>query len=123
VARLARRAPLQHRYSAPPKFEGSGSKVLHNVVGGIGVMLGSQSDLQTGYPIQTVMSVPGWFHEPMRLSVIIEAPQAQILGIIQRHPVLQRIYNNQWVHLTARDPRTGDWHRYRPGGQWEQVVA
>ena len=46
---------MEHYFSAvDPWFWGSGSKVIHNVVSGVGVMLGSQSDLQTGLPLQTV---------------------------------------------------------------------
>jgi uncharacterized protein YbcC (UPF0753/DUF2309 family) len=39
---------MEYYFSAvDPWFYGSGSKVIHNVVAGVGVMLGSQSDLQS----------------------------------------------------------------------------
>ena len=56
-----------------PWAYGSGTKVLHNVVGGVGMMLGSQSDLQMGFPLQTVNNGDRHYHEPMRLLAIIES--------------------------------------------------
>lgn len=55
-----------------PWAYGSGSKVLHNVVGGVGMMLGTQSDLQMGFPLQTVNNGDIHYHEPMRLLAVIE---------------------------------------------------
>ena len=70
---------MEHYFSAvDPWFYGSGSKVIHNVVSGVGVMLGSQSDLQTGLPLQTVNDGARHYHEPMRLLTIIEAPASRI---------------------------------------------
>ena len=102
-----------------PWFWGSGSKVIHNVVSGVGVMLGAQSDLQTGLPLQSVMDGPKYFHEPMRLLVIIEAPVNRITPIIQKHTVLQNLFYNQWVTLVAVDPATGEFQRYNPNATWE----
>ena len=115
---------LQYYFSAvDPWAFGSGSKVLHNVVGGIGVMLGSESDLQTGFPLQTVNNGAIHYHEPMRLLAIIQAPEERISGIIHQHTVLQRFFDHQWVHLMALHPQTGAFTRYQPGGHWETVSA
>ncbi len=109
----------QYYFSAvDPWIYGSGSKVIHNVVGGIGVMLGRQSDLMTGLPLQSLMDGRVPFHEPLRLLAIIEAPLARIEAIIRRHQILQHFFNNQWVHLVALDPRTREFSRYGPGGGW-----
>ncbi len=102
-----------------PWFWGSGSKVIHNVVSGVGVMLGAQSDLQTGLPLQSVNDGAKLFHEPMRLLVIIEAPIQRITPIIQKHAVLQNLFHNQWVTLVAADPITGAFQRYNPNATWE----
>lgn len=111
---------LQYYFSSvDPWVYGSGSKVIHNVAGGVGVMLGRQSDLQAGLPLQSVMDGPAHFHEPLRLLAIIEAPATRINSIIERHLILQRFFNNGWVSLLAVDPATGAFHRYRPGGEWE----
>ena len=107
--------------AADPWVYGSGSKVIHNVVGGIGVMLGSQSDLQTGFPLQTVNNATTRYHEPMRLLAIIQAPPERISNIIQRHTMLQQHFNNQWVHLFALDSQTGTFQHYQPGGEWRPI--
>jgi len=104
-----------------PWFWGSGSKVIHNVVSGVGVMLGAQSDLQTGLPLQSVNDGQKHFHEPMRLLAIIEAPVSRITPIIQKHTVLQNLFHNQWVTLVAVDPTTGEFQRYNPDATWEAV--
>jgi len=104
-----------------PWFYGSGSKVIHNVVSGIGVMLGSQSDLQVGFPLQTVNDGDLHYHEPMRLLAIIEAPPDRISPIIQKHELLQHLFHNQWVTLIALDPNTFEFHRYNPDATWEPV--
>jgi len=114
---------LQYYFSAvDPWVYGSGSKVLHNVVSGIGVMLGSQSDFQTGLPLQTVRDGTKLFHEPLRLLVIIQAPMNRISDIIHRQTILQYFFNNQWIHLVALDPLTGKFHQYNPGGTWQVFV-
>ena len=102
---------------------GSGSKVLHNVVGGVGVMLGSQSDLQMGFPLQTVNNGDSHYHEPMRLQAIIEASPSVISTIIQKHAILQQLFHNQWLNLIAVDPNTCTYHRYNLNGSWETVAA
>jgi hypothetical protein len=113
---------MEHYFSATdPWAYGSGSKVIHNVVSGIGVMLGSQSDLQTGLPLQTVNNGTVHHHEPMRLLTIIEAPPVRISLIIQKHELLQHLFHNQWLTLIALDPNTFEFHRYNPDATWEPV--
>ncbi|MFQ5992241.1 MAG: DUF2309 domain-containing protein [Nitrospiraceae bacterium] len=113
---------MQYYFSgADPWVYGSGSKVIHNVVGGFGLMLGRQSDLMTGLPLQTVNNGPIHYHEPMRLLAVLEASTAVISPIIQRHTVLQHLFDHQWVNLVALDPVTGEFQRYRPQGEWEKL--
>ena len=107
--------------SVDPWVYGSGSKVIHNVVGGVGVMLGSQGDLQGGLPLQGVLDGPRRYHEPMRLLAIIEAPTDRISRIIQKHDVLQALFHNQWVNLMAFDPASNEFHRYGPDARWSGV--
>jgi uncharacterized protein YbcC (UPF0753/DUF2309 family) len=104
-----------------PWAYGSGSKVLHNVVGGVGMMLGSQSDLQMGFPLQTVNNGDTHYHEPMRLLAIIEHVPSVISSIIQKHSILQQLFHNQWLNLVALDPHTFEFHRYNPDETWETV--
>ena len=104
-----------------PWAYGSGSKVIHNVVGGVGVMLGSQSDLQMGFPLQTVNNGAVHFHEPMRLLAIIEHAPHVISSIIQRHEILQQLFHNQWLNLVALNPESRGFHRYAPQASWEPL--
>ncbi len=97
---------------------GSGSKIYHNVVGRLGVMSGPQSDLRTGLAWQSVMDGPRPYHEPMRLFALIEAPKDWISQIIQRHSVLRRLYDNEWVRLTALDPAERIFYDYVPKQGW-----
>lgn len=79
---------------------GSGNKVLHNVVGGnIGVFEGNGGDLRTGLAMQSVHNGKDWVHQPLRLSVIIDAPQQAIAGIIERHAHVKHLVDNQWLYL------------------------
>jgi len=103
---------------ADPWHYGSGSKVIHNVVGGVGVMLGSQSDLQMGFPLQTVNNGETHFHEPMRLLAIIEAKMTVISSIIQKHEILQQLFHNGWLNLVSLDPTTFECHRYELNATW-----
>ncbi len=113
---------LQYYFSGvDPWAYGSGSKVIHNVVAGMGVMLGRHSDLQTGLPLQTVNDGLRHYHEPQRLLAVIEAGLDRLAGIISRHEILQRFFNNRWVHLVALDPSTGALAQYEPGGTWTPV--
>ena len=100
---------------------GSGSKVIHNVVGGVGMMLGSQSDLQMGFPLQTVNNGVIHYHEPMRLLAMIEHTPSVLSSIIQKHAILQQLFHNQWLNLVALDPHTFEFHRYNPDASWEPI--
>jgi len=113
---------MEHYFSTvDPVAYGSGSKVYHNVVGRIGVMYGSQSDLCIGLPVQTVLDVETPYHEPMRLFVIIEAPMKRISEIIARHDVLKRLVGNQWVNLVALDPKTMEFFYQHSLEQWQRI--
>ncbi|MCB0187394.1 MAG: DUF2309 family protein, partial [Caldilineaceae bacterium] len=61
---------------------GSGNKVLHNVVGTLGVLEGNGGDLRVGLPWQSVHDGENYVHEPLRLSVVIEAPLPAITDVI-----------------------------------------
>jgi uncharacterized protein YbcC (UPF0753/DUF2309 family) len=113
---------MEHYFSATDPWKyGSGSKVIHNVVAGIGLMYGAQSDLATGLPLQTVNNGAIHKHEPMRLLTIIEARPRIIASIIGRHEVLQQFFHNEWVNLVALDPQTFEFHRYYKDATWEPI--
>lgn len=113
---------LGYYFSAvDPWAYGSGSKVLHNVVGGVGMMLGAQSDLQMGFPLQTVNNGDIHYHEPMRLLAIIEHAPGVISSIIEKHAILQQLFHNQWLNLVALDPNTFEFYRYNSNSTWEAL--
>lgn len=105
-----------------PEVYGSGSKVYHNVTAGIGVMTGSQSDLRMGLPTQTVIRDGAAYHEPVRLTAVIEAPRDRIMAIVARQPILEKLLNNRWVLLIAREPSEGRYYRYHGAGGWSAIV-
>ena len=100
---------------------GSGTKVLHNIVSGVGVMLGRHSDLQTGLPLQSMTTGARRFHEPLRLIAVIEADTERLSRIISRHVVLQNFFDNEWMYLVSCHPRTGEFSQYQPGSTWKAV--
>jgi uncharacterized protein YbcC (UPF0753/DUF2309 family) len=113
---------MEHYFSTVDNdVYGAGSKVYHNVVGRVGVMFGTQSDLRIGLPWQTVMDGEQPYHEPMRLLTIVEAPRARIEELIRRHEVLRRFYHHEWVHLMVLEREERRLYRYRPAGEWQSL--
>lgn len=102
---------------------GSGNKVLHNVVGGhLGVYEGNGGDLRIGLPMQSLHDGEQWVHEPLRLSVFIEAPREEIDRVIAKHPAVAQLVEGQWLHLFQIDSETGEtWNRHR--GEWVSPQA
>jgi uncharacterized protein YbcC (UPF0753/DUF2309 family) len=109
-----------HSSLCDPARLGSGNKVLHNVVGGhIGVFEGNGGDLRIGLAKQSLHDGHRWQHEPLRLTVVIDAPAAAIERVIARHAAVQQLVDNGWLHLW----RFGDpgFERYRAGG-WQPLA-
>jgi uncharacterized protein YbcC (UPF0753/DUF2309 family) len=82
---------------------GSGNKTIHNVVGTFGVWQGNGGDLQPGLPLQSVHDGTRWRHEPLRLSVFIEAAREDIAAILTQQPGVRELVENGWVHLFAME--------------------
>jgi uncharacterized protein YbcC (UPF0753/DUF2309 family) len=114
----------EHYFSATdPDIYGSGSKIYHNIVGRVGIMSGPQSDLRTGLASQSVAIGDMTYHEPLRLSVVIEAPQNRVLDIINRQPELKKLCDNQWIHLFCVDYQKADLiSQYHPKEGWKNVL-
>ncbi len=107
---------------APAAF-GAGNKLLHNVVGGIGVFEGNGGLLRGGLPWQSVDDGKGFVHEPLRLSVVIAAPRQAILGILAKHPDLRALFDHSWLTLfTMGDGGRVAW-RYRATNGWTDVKS
>jgi uncharacterized protein YbcC (UPF0753/DUF2309 family) len=89
-----------HASTCDPLHYGSGNKVLHNVVDGhVGVFEGNGGDLRIGLPKQSLHNGDGWYHQPVRLTVVIDAPAASIESIVARNAVLGQLCDNGWMLL------------------------
>lgn len=97
---------------------GSGNKVLHNVTGLLGVLEGNGGDLRVGLPWQSVHDGSRLVHEPVRLSVLIEAPVSALTGVIARHAQVRQLLDNGWLHLFALDEQGAVAHRYAGNLTW-----
>jgi uncharacterized protein YbcC (UPF0753/DUF2309 family) len=98
---------------------GSGNKVLHNIVGGhLGVFEGNGGDLRIGLSLQSLNDGERWVHSPVRLAVFIEAPRAAIDGVLEKHPKVKELVDNEWLHLYQLDP-TERAVVARRGGAWK----
>jgi uncharacterized protein YbcC (UPF0753/DUF2309 family) len=101
---------------------GSGNKTLHNVVGLIGVLEGNAGDLKVGLPWQSVHDGHGFIHEPLRLTVLIEAPEAGIDAVLARHARVRELVDNRWIHLFSMGSDDGCFRRYHGIGRWEAAA-
>ncbi|MGB5720523.1 MAG: putative inorganic carbon transporter subunit DabA, partial [Woeseiaceae bacterium] len=102
---------------APDSF-GSGNKLLHNVVGGIGVFEGNGGVLRAGLPWQSVHDGVEYVHEPVRLSVCIEAPRKAMNEILSRHAGVRALFDNRWLHLFAINEDGHIAYRYAGDLEW-----
>lgn len=89
--------------SVAPELFGAGNKLLHNVTGGIGVVEGNGGLLRAGLPWQSVHDGERLVHQPLRMSVLVDAPREAISTILARHPDLRRLFQHGWMHLFALD--------------------
>ena len=104
-----------------PEVYGSGNKLLHSVVGGnLGVVEGTGADLRIGLPLQSVHDGTCWRHEPLRLTVLVDAPRARITTALQRQSDAAALVNNHWVLLYRLCD--GGVERYE-SGQWNVVES
>ena len=104
--------------SVAPEAFGAGNKLIHNVVGGIGVVEGNGGTLRAGLPWQAVHDGADLVHEPLRLSVLIEAPREAIAEILARHEGVRALFDNGWLHLFALEGERVA-ARYRRGLVWD----
>jgi hypothetical protein len=99
---------------------GCGTKALQNRLGSLGVVLGNGGDLRTGLALQSVQAADGsWYHEPLRLQVVVEAPKERIEAVMNAVPSVNDLIENGWVRLFALDPEGTDAQRWVPGMGWE----
>jgi uncharacterized protein YbcC (UPF0753/DUF2309 family) len=107
---------------APDAF-GGGNKLLHNVTGGIGVVEGNGGLLRAGLPWQSVHDGERYVHEPLRLTVCIEAPREAMTEILARHADVRALFDNGWMHLFALDDEGRMAWRYEGDLQWREMAS
>lgn len=102
---------------------GGGSKITHNITGKFGVVQGNGGDLKMGLPLQSLNETDNkMYHQPLRLSVLIQAPIARLTDILARNENLKNLLDNEWIHLMAIDPlNENKIRRYEGNLNWEEV--
>jgi hypothetical protein len=103
------------------KNYGSGNKTLHNVTAGVGVLEGYSGDLRVGLPLQSIHDGEQFQHDPLRLSVIIEAPIKAMNDILEKHKSVRDLCDNSWIYLMAMDEEGKVSHRYNGNLIWVEV--
>ena len=106
-----------HGSTVAPETFGAGNKLLHNVVGGVGVLEGNGGPLRAGLPWQSVHDGTAPRHVPSRLVVAIEAPEEMILRVLDRQPDVRALFDNGWLTLVALDG-AGHFGRRYEAGSW-----
>lgn len=101
-----------------PEHFGCGNKVLHNIVGNIGVVEGRGGDLRVGLPFQSLFDGERMFHDPVRLNVFVAAPTDAITKVLSKHREIRALADNGWLHLWALDDGGRVLARYRGGLFW-----
>lgn len=105
-----------------PEVFGAGNKLLHNITGGIGVIEGNGGLLRTGIPWQSIHDGKDFVHQPLRMSVAIEAPREAIAAVLAKHPEVRKLFDNRWLYLFALDDMGCMVWRYAGGLHWAAVV-
>ena len=101
-----------------PEVFGAGNKLLHNVTGGIGVVEGNGGLLRAGLPWQSVHDGERFVHEPLRLSVCIEAPLQAMTDVLRRHDNIRALFDHGWLHLFGLDEQGKMAWRYAGALEW-----
>lgn len=100
-----------------PAF-GSGNKMLHNIVGQLGVLEGNSGDLRVGLPWQSVHDGTRFVHEPVRLNVFIAAPEAAMDDVLHRHSSVCDLVTNAWIMLHSLNDGGASIRRCVRPGLW-----
>lgn len=100
---------------------GGGSKITHNITGQFGVVQGNGGDLKMGLPLQSLFaSDENMYHQPLRLTVMIQAPIKRVSEIIARNPDTKTLLDNEWIYLMIMDPTNkNEIFKYNKEIHWE----
>jgi uncharacterized protein len=66
---------------------------------------GNGGDIKMGLPLQSLMqSDKEMYHQPLRLSVLIQAPVERVTDILSRNENLKTLLDNEWIYLMVMNP-------------------
>jgi hypothetical protein len=102
---------------------GGGSKITHNITGKFAVVQGNGGDIKMGLPLQSVKETDQeMYHQPLRLSVAIQAPISRVSEILLRNEHLKNLLDNEWIYLMVMNPLDGNKiHHYEKNLNWVAV--
>jgi uncharacterized protein YbcC (UPF0753/DUF2309 family) len=63
------------------------------------VFEGNGGDLRIGLSRQSLHDGERWVHEPLRLTVVIDAPADAIERVLHQHAVVRQLVDHGWLHL------------------------
>ena len=107
----------------PERF-GGGDKITHNITGHHGVLTGNGGDLKSGLPFQSLYASDSEaYHQPLRLTVCIQAPRERVGGILSKNEHLKTLLDNTWIYLMVLEPGTGEFYRYDKAEGWTTASA
>jgi len=101
---------------------GAGTKVIHNIAAGLGVLAGNGGDLQTGLPAQALAATDRVVHEPLRLHVCLEASPEAIDRVLAEQESIRTLVDNRWLHLFAITDDGRNILRREPAGTWRAAA-
>lgn len=104
---------------------GGGTKITHNITGKFGVVQGNGGDLKMGLPLQSLFSSDdAMYHQPLRLSVMIQAPIDRVSEILLMNNNLKTLLDNEWIYLMVMDPKqNNEIFRYKKSLKWTSVSS
>ena len=74
--------------------------------------------MRIGLAKQSLHDGNEWIHEPLRLTVIIDASQEAIEFVIQKHEVVRQLLDNAWLHLWRIEEQGLEQYQ---NGQWQTL--
>ncbi len=104
---------------------GGGTKITHNITGKFGVVQGNGGDLKMGLPLQSLYGTDEeMHHQPLRLTVMIQAPITRVADILVRNEHLKTLLDNQWIYLMVMDPnQKNNVFKYKKELQWDSILC
>ena len=84
---------------------------------------GNGGVLRAGLPWQSVHDGERYAHEPLRLSVCIEAPQEAMTEILRKHAGVRALFDNHWLYLFSLDEAGRMASRYAGDLTWTPLTS